>query len=119
MYLKLRWARFFTLAGWNWTLAHQSTMADFIVTIPCSHSECNGSHVIAVRVCEKALESLTRKHSDLYAGRMYDEPSPALFGDGPKNTYWQMVHGAGGGDESVSNWTSTDANELWERAARE
>jgi hypothetical protein len=119
MYLKLRWARFFTLAGWNWTLAPQQTMADFLVTIPCSHSECNGSHVIAVRVCEKSGEALERKHHDMYAtNRAYTQPHPALFGDGPENTYWEMSHGAGGGTEKVGGWIP-NAGKLWERAARE
>lgn len=119
MYLKLRWARFFTLAGWNWKLAPQRTGADFIITIPCGHGECDGSHTIAVRICEKSADALERKHGELYAGRMYDSPNPALFGDGPENTYWQMAHGAGGGSESIVDWTKTDANQLWKRAANE
>lgn len=119
MYLKLRWARFFTLTGWNWTLAPQHTMADFIVTIPCGHSECKGSHKVAVRVCESKLDVLVIRHRDLYdVERMYSEPNPALFGDGPRNTYWEMAHGAGGGVESVGQWLG-NADELWERAARE
>ena len=119
MWLRLRWARLFTLAGWNWTLASQHTGFDFFVTIPCGNSECHGSHKIAVRVCERNLEALIAKHQDLYdAQRMYESPHPALFGDGPRNTHWQMAHGAGGGTESVSQWLG-NADELWERAARE
>src|SRR5882724_12849305 len=103
-FLKLRWARFFTLAGWNWKLSPQQTGADFVVRFPCGHGECHGSHTLVVRICEKSGDALTRKHMEIYSGRMYDRPSPALFGDGPQNTYWEMVHGAGGGSENVDNW---------------
>jgi hypothetical protein len=119
MYLKLRWARFFTLAGWNWTLAPKPSSFDFHVTFPCGHSECIGSHSLRVRICEKTVEALAAKHADLWdIDFIYRVPSPALFGDGPKNTYWQMAHGAGGGCESVGNWLP-DADVLWERAAHE
>jgi hypothetical protein len=119
MWLKLKWARFFTLAGWNWTLASQYTGFDFFVTIPCGHSECNGSHEIAVRIYEKNHGALVRQHKDLYdTDRIYTSPHPALFGDGPLNTYWEMAHGAGGGSENVGQWLA-NADKLWERAGRE
>lgn len=119
MWLKLRWARFFTLAGWKWKLSPKSGF-DFQVTLPCRHSECNGSHTLLVRTCEKTHEALERKHCELYdCERMYSEPNPALFGDGPDNTVWQMVHGHGGGQFTVSSMTVWNANELWERAAHE
>jgi hypothetical protein len=119
MHLKLKWARFFALAGWAWKLAPKHSSFDFRVTFPCEHSECNGSHSLLVRISEKTLEALTAKHADLWnIDFVYSVPSPALFGDGPNNTYWQMVHGAGGGDESVSQWLP-DANERWERASHE
>lgn len=119
MYLKLRWARFFTLAGWNWKLSSKPGF-DFQVTFPCRHSECHGSHSLLVRVCEKTHDALVRKHEDLYdLDRTYSEPHPALFGDGPCNTHWQMPHGAGGGCESAYNWTRWDADDLWERATHE
>lgn len=117
-FLKLRWARFFTLAGWSWKLAPQHTGADFIVKFRCGHSQCPGSHTLAVRICEKSGDALTRKHREIYSGRLYDEPSPALFGDGPENTTWEMVHGVGGGTESAINWAD-DAVRLWKRAAYE
>jgi hypothetical protein len=57
------------------------------------------------------------KHQDLFdTDDMYCEPVPALFGDGPKNTHWQMAHGAGGGYASVGGWYG---DELWGRAAHE
>jgi hypothetical protein len=119
-YLKLRWARFFTLAGWDWNLAPKHQGFDFHVKFPCDHSECNGSHELLVRVVEKTHEALVRKHQELFDIHfMYASPHPALFGNGPKNTHWQMTHGAGGGDETVEKWTDQDANQLWERAAHE
>ena len=61
---------------------------------------------------------LSRKHADLFdIDYIYSEPHPALFGDGPNNTYWQMAHGAGGGVETVANWIGD--SDLWERASRE
>ncbi len=119
MYLKLKWARFFTLAGWDWKLAPRHSSFDFRVTFPCVHSECDGSHSLLVRICEKTLEALAAKQMDLWdIDFIYSVPSPALFGDGPENTFWQMSHGAGGGVESVGTWVP-DARELWERAAHE
>jgi hypothetical protein len=115
MWLKLRWARFFTLAGWNWRLANRPGF-DFIVTFPCVHSECSGSHTLKVRISEKVHEALVRKHEELYDWDA--EQHPALFGDGPDNTHWQMMHGAGGGYETVSSWVAK-ANRVWERAAHE
>lgn len=111
-------ARFFTLAGWGWRLSNRHGF-DFIVTFPCGHSVCDGSHTLAVRICEKTHDALERKHEDLYDVHvMYAKPHPALFGDGPENTHWQMVHGHGGGPETVSVWAG-NAKELWRRAANE
>ena len=125
MWLKLRWARFFTLAGWNWKLSPRPGF-DFQVTFPCPHGECDGSHTLIVRIVDKCYEALVRKHGETF-NYAYDVPHPALFGDGPANTYWEMAHGAGGGCESVDDWMTrarwTDVgknvNELWERAAHD
>lgn len=118
MWLKLRWARFFTLAGWKWKLSPRPGF-DFQVSLPCNHhQDCNGSHSLLVRTCEKTGKALEQKHCELYdCDFMYSEPHPALFGDGPDNTVWQMVHGDGGGTYSVSSFGN--ANKLWERAAHE
>jgi hypothetical protein len=117
MWLKLQWARFFTLAGWDWKLSPRPGF-DFQVTFPCGHSECYGSHTLIVRVCDKHYDVLKMKHAETFA-YAYFEPNPALFGDGPDNTFWEMSHGAGGGEETVHNWTGEDANQLWKRAARD
>ena len=117
MWLKLRWARFFTLAGWNWKLSPRPGF-DFQVTFPCNHSECRGSHTLVVRVCDKHYYALSEKHQQTF-DFPYQEPHAALFGDGPANTYWEMSHGAGGGCETAERWTQHDAKQLWERAAHD
>ena len=135
MWLKLRWARFFTLAGWDWKLSPRPGF-DFQVTFPCGHSECNGSHTLVVRIVDKCREALARKHQETF-DYAYSEPHPALFGDGPANTLWEMSHGAGGGVEQVADWMVEDSpwecvpgtnmrvkgsrhvNVLWERAAHD
>jgi hypothetical protein len=115
MYLKLRWARFFTLAGWDWKLSPKPDF-DFQVTFSCGHSEC-GSHELLVRISEKTHEALIATHKQLWdVHYMYSSPHPALFGDGPDNTHWQMAHGAGGGYASLGAWGFAD---LWERAAHD
>jgi len=118
MWLKLQWARFFTLAGWDWKLSSRPGF-DFQVTFPCGHSECQGSHTLIVRVVDKCYEALERKHRETFSDASWDIPSPALFGNGPDNTFWEMSHGAGGGIETAHNWTQEDANKLWKRAAHD
>jgi hypothetical protein len=116
MYLKLRWARFFTLAGWNWKLSPTPGF-DFVVTFPCGHSECR-SHDLLVRISEKTHEALIRKHDELFDTHyMYRSPHPALFGDGPNNTHWQMACGPGGGSFCVDGWPGM--TEYWKRAAHD
>jgi len=117
MWLKLRWARFFTLAGWNWKLSPRPGF-DFEVSFPCTNSECDGSHTLIVRVCDKAHYYLAEKHRQTFE-YAYEEPNPALFGDGPANTYWEMCHGCGGGCYTAEGWTRQDAKTLWERAAHD
>ncbi len=98
MYLKLRWARFFTLAGWNWKLSSTPGF-DFLVEWPGIDSDDNSPHSLHVRICEKTHEALITKHYDLWdVHYMYRNPHPALFGDGPENTHWQMAWGSGGGE---------------------
>ena len=115
-----RWERFFVLAGLAWKPSVRLESGfDFILTLPCNHSECAGFHILGVRALEKAREALGRKHNEWYtADQMWEEPHPALFGDGPKNTWWQMGHGSGGGIWSLDEWLP-NADSLWERVVRE
>lgn len=116
MWLKLRWARFFTLAGWQWRLASDRGF-DFVVTFPCGHSECSGSHSLSVRVIERNKRHLEKLHSKTFsAEQLYQIPHPALFGNGPTNTFWQMQHGSGAGVEDVGQWVD-NALSLWNQAA--
>jgi len=117
MYLKLRWARFFTLAGWNWSLAKQPGF-DFLVEWPGVDSDDGVRHSLLIRICEKTHLALAIKHSELWdVHYAYSSTAPALFGDGPENTFWQMTWGSGGGDYSVAQYGGMD--ELWERAAHD
>lgn len=114
--LGLIWARFFSLLGWRWRVSHVPGF-DLNLTIPCAHSECSGSHEILARIqhgdhgyyCEKL-------HGELFSvDEMYNSPHPAIFGENPGCTYWQMAHGAGGGEESIEQWVP-DWKALWTRA---
>src|ERR1700722_5210482 len=116
MWLKLQWARFFTLPGWNWQLSPRPGF-DFKVTFPCQGSECGGSHSLFVRVVDLEHFDLVVSHDKTFdIGRMYRAPHPALFGDGSENTHWQMAHGGGGGSETLDGRFG-GLKELWERAA--
>ena len=116
-WLQLRWTRFFTLAGWDWKLSTRPGF-DFEVRFPCRSGECDGGHTLSVRIVDKPHYYLTQDYKAFrYA---YHEPHPALFGDGPENTFWAMTHGSGGGEYKVDNWqTNGDCDELWERAAHD
>jgi len=120
MLLKLRWARFFTLAGWNWRLAPPHSGFDFLVDWPGVDSDDN-RHSLLVRICEKNHPALIARHDDLWdIHRMYESPHPALFGDGPENTHWQMAWGSGGGYYCLDNYcVRPPFSELWERASHE
>jgi hypothetical protein len=118
MYLKLRWARFFTLAGWNWKLSSVPDF-DFLVEWPGVDSDDDSTHHLHVRIYEKTHEALIAKHKDLWGvDDMYSNPHPALFGNGPKNTHWQMSWGGGGGYYSLAQY-GRHMEELWERAAHD
>lgn len=118
MHLKLRWARFFTLAGWNWKLASAPGF-DFVVEWPGMDSDDGVQHSLLVRICEKTHDALASKHRELWdVHYAFSSAAPALFGDGPKNTFWQMTWGSGGGDYSLDHY-GPGMTELWERAAHD
>lgn len=51
--LEAQWAAFFDLAGWKWRvnpLRVGNWAPDFLVSFPCSHSECNGHHHLLIAV---------------------------------------------------------------------
>ncbi|WP_036115900.1 MULTISPECIES: hypothetical protein [Luteibacter] len=130
--LEARWAAFFDLAGWKWSLTPAPVgnwAPEFRVEFPCGHSECAPSHVLLVAVLpvddseafaahpsQKHVygintEGLDEKpsldlHSDVDAG--------AGFGSFPEATVWQFAHGAGGGIFSVAEWVD-DPMRLWKK----
>jgi hypothetical protein len=116
MLLKLRWARFFTLARWDWKLSTRPEF-DFEVTFPCGHSECSGTHSVLVRVVELSYNALEKAHgAEFSPDETWTSPHPALFGNGPVNTFWVMPHGAGGGAERATEWAD-NPNRIWEQTA--
>jgi hypothetical protein len=117
MYLKLRWARFFTLAGWNWKLPSTPGF-DFLVEWPGIDRDDDVRHSLLVRICEKTHDALAVKHRELWdVHYAFSSTAPALFGDGPENTFWQMTWGSGGGDYCLAQYGGM--SELWERAAHD
>jgi len=123
MWLKLKWARFFTLAGWQWSLSSRPDF-DFKVHVPCWKEDCADArnthhHVLLVRVVNQHRAALEETHGKrFHTDQMYQEPHPALFGDGPDSTVWQMAHGDGGGIYDLVSFTS-NGGRLWERANHE
>lgn len=123
--LEARWAAFFDLAGWDWEYEPIDLVGwspDFRLTIPCPHSECNGSHTLLVEV--KPYFSLEDFNGhpcmDYPFGGLGEDGIPAdssaCFGENPRVTQWVMAHGAGGGAYSVETWGSMDADDLWKQA---
>jgi hypothetical protein len=113
--LGLVWARFFSLLGWRWRVSRVPGF-DLNLTIPCTHSECSGSHELIVRIDQGHREYFEKLHGELFdTEEVWSTPSPAIFGSSPEDTYWEMVHGNGGGTESIEQWVP-DWKTLWTRA---
>lgn len=120
-----QWAAFFDLAGWSWRVNPSpigNWSPDFRVTFPCGHSECGGSHTLLISVLPIANIGDFTGHpcqsfpyGDDYSGTVIAADASAAFGNSPKVTRWEMVHGAGGGQESVESWVD-NAEALWVRA---
>ena len=92
----------------------------FLVEWPGVDTDDNETHFLHVRICEKNYDALIAKHKDLWdVHYMYRNPHPALFGDGPENTHWQMTWGTGGGYYSLATFGHNNMQELWERAAHD
>lgn len=122
--LEARWAAFFDLAGWEWEYEPIDLVGwspDFKVSFPCGHSECPTCHTILIEV--KPYFSLEKFNGhpcmDYPYGGLGDEKIPAdasaCFGANPTVTYWEMVHGPGGGGSGVLFW-EPNAEEIWKQA---
>lgn len=124
--LLARWAAFFDLAGWEWKTGVAPVgdwKPDYLVTFPCTHSECSGSHTILISVLPvndlTALSghpALSHAYSVTGAKGVHIADAGALFGANLAATQWEMSHGAGGGIEEASRWAS-DAHRIWSEAA--
>ncbi|MHA6690308.1 hypothetical protein [Devosia sp. A449] len=120
--LEAQWAAFFDLAGWPWAVSPTPVgdwAPDFRVGIPCSHSECSGSHILLVAILPIAdLEAfkghpcLSHPYGD---GTNGFADAGAAFGSSPDVTKWEMSHGAGSGIFDVPFWEQ-NASALWEKA---
>ncbi len=123
--LESRWAAFFDLVGWAWEYEPFDLIGwtpDFLVIIPCTHSECYGSHSLLVEVKphrtieEFAVHPCTKfPYGEDYHGRKIPADASAAFGYNPSVTAWDMVHGDGGGlytvESFIDNWRP-----LWDEA---
>ncbi len=119
MNLKLRWARFFTIAGWDWSLSRNPRF-DFLVKWPGVDSDDNCEHFLHVRVCDESREELASRRAGIWdATQTYTSPHPALFGDGPENTFFSLIWGMGGGEYSLPSFGKPGMREIWERAAHD
>jgi len=124
--LLAQWAAFFDLAGWTWSRGVYpigNWKPDYRVTFACSHSECRGSHTILVSVLPVSNTEEIKGHPALKHFYSVEGPdgksvadAGAIFGADYHATRWQMSHGAGGGIESVYNWTD-DPVSMWQVAS--
>ncbi|WP_413791120.1 MULTISPECIES: hypothetical protein [unclassified Pseudomonas] len=120
--LLARWAAFFDLAGWQWNTSVSPVFnwkPDFMVTFPCGHSECGGSHTLLVSVLPVDTIDSLRAHPAIRQPYCVRDESDqiladggALFGNGPNATHWEITHGAGGGYEDVY-FRVNDAARFW------
>lgn len=129
--LEARWAAFFDLAGWTWEYEPfdlEGWSPDFLVSFPCGHSECSGSHELLVEVKPffsieefQGLPCLNYSYGFGPNGEEIPADSSAAFGTNPHVTWWEMSHGAGGGEESIEQggWVDGDLDILWQQASVE
>lgn len=123
--LEAIWASFFDLANWKWwynPIAIDNWKPDFKVTLPCSHSECSGSHTLMVSIVPiHDIESLSSHPSLSHSYGIFDNnkhwvaDGGPLLGISPSVSRWEISHGAGGGVEDIF-YRVNSADQLWEKA---
>ena len=120
MWLKLRWARFFTLAGLSWKLSPVKSY-DFQLSLPCKHSECRRPHSILIRVVDKCRAELAQGYKSKFGefGLRGPRAFPAFFGEGPENTFWMEKRGPFYYSENLEKLAEQNFSELWERSAHD
>lgn len=119
--LEARWAAFFDLCQWSWEYEPVELAGwapDFLVTIPCGHSDCQPTHRLYVEV--KPYLEIGEFHDHPAWSMMtglaviYD-PAPAVFGNSPVVSHFELMHGGGGGIYSVMSWLP-HWDRLWKEA---
>lgn len=131
--LEARYAAFFDLAGWAWEYEPfdlPGWVPDFLVTFPCGHSECGGSHSLLAEVkpyrdikefdghpcLDYAYGSKTDSDGNILTHIQAN--ASAAFGYHPRVSQFEMCHGAGGGQFDIE-WaldSSQDIDDVWVRA---
>lgn len=131
--LEARWAAFFDIVKWDWQyepIDLNGWSPDFRVKFPCGHSDCPEYHVLLVEVkpyfdlsefeghpCMRYLYGQIYDRNGRLTDKTIPADSSAAFGNDPDVTYWEMVHGAGGGIENVRNWVEgIDVDSAWKQA---
>lgn len=114
-----QWQRFITVGlKWKWyTTSEDDGRFDFRVTIPCSHSECDGPHTLGVwvdtcassRQAEKELRRIAGASAESYSA----EPTLAVFGNNPAASVFFMSHGGGGGRYAASQFMKSAEEMQW------
>lgn len=125
--LEARWAAFFDLVGWGWEYEPIDLVGwvpDFIVKIPCQHSECNDEHVLFAEMKPytsikefEGHECMKYPYGGFEGDLQIPADSSAAFGLFPDVTWWEMAHGAGGGEETI--YTRIEAYKItsaWKKA---
>jgi hypothetical protein len=124
--LEATWAVFFDIIKWKWDYEPYDLdgwTPDFLLTIPCTHSECSGDHKILIEVkpYEKIIQFRGHKCLEFIygfndeTGEKIPADSSAAFGINSSVTYWEMGHGAGGGIFEISDYFSNHAD-IWKMA---
>lgn len=122
--LEAHWACFFHRIGWYWEYEPIDLIGwtpDFRLNIPCTHSECSGGHSLLIEVKPYTDIKMFEGHPCLRYpfgcsedGEQIQADASAAFGLNPAITYWQMAHGAGGGDEELTHWLVRNGVRDWE-----
>lgn len=129
--LEARWAAFFDLAKLKWQYEPYDLNGwtpDFLLTIPCSHSECFAQHDLLVEVkpfsnidqfdghpCMDYAYGLNDSDGHFEGSIKIPADASAAFGNNVNTTFFEMAHGAGGGSFDITYFVN-DSEKLWVEA---
>lgn len=118
--LHRRYARFFDRVGWFWEYKPKGfrLKPDFLVEFVCRCRDYS-THPLFAYIDDKAtdLNQLVWSISRSANRSPYDVPHVAVFGEHPRNSHWEMVHGDGGGFCTIADWIDCDIDVAWAAAA--